>query len=47
MSTGVGTLVKSISGEVEMSGRRRGGGGGNFDKIKRKGLFVNETQFYH
>ena len=24
-----------------------GGRGGNFDKIKRKGLFVNETQFYH
>ena len=46
MSTGVGTFVKSISGEVEMSGRRRGRGG-NFDKIKRKGLFVNETQFYH
>ena len=24
-----------------------GGGGGNFNKIKRKGLFVNKTQFYH
>ena len=24
---------------------KQGGGGGNFDKIKRKGLFRNEIQF--
>ena len=25
---------------------KQGGGGGNFDKIKRKGLFRNEIQFW-
>ena len=30
--------------EGEGGGRR---GAGNFDKIKRKGLFPNEIQFYH
>ena len=42
---GVGTLGNQRGGG---RGRNtRGRGIGNFDKIKRKGLFVNEIQFYH
>ena len=38
-----------ISGGVEISGGGGGGVGvsGNFDRIKKKRLFVNEIQFYH
>ena len=39
---GVGSSNQITGGDVKISG-----GIGNFDKIKRKGLFVNEIQFYH
>ena len=40
------TLGSRINGGREVGGPNRGRGG-NFDKIKGKGLFVNEIRFYH
>ena len=47
-SEGVETLCKIKKPNKWGGGgwNKRGEGVGNFDKIKRKGLFVNETQFY-
>ena len=44
---GVGTLGNKREGRGRRGRKTRGRRIVNFDKIKRKGLFVNEIQFYH
>ena len=41
------TLGSRINGGREVGVLIGRGRGGNFDKIKGKGLFVNEIRFYH
>ena len=45
---GGGALEHKVKPKKQGGQNKRGGvGAGNFDKRKRKGLFVNEIQFYH
>ena len=42
-----GGVKHDIKSNKRGEGRNKRRGVTNFDKIKRKGLFVNEIQFYH